>query len=132
MSVTTIVSGIVGISLKKTERRVDNLMEELEYIHKLVSQGQEADKRIKNALKIAGMEINRTQLIVMANNHELHSDDAIATYLTYRFAEIKMKTLISTDSKNKFKLTTDLLEILNTSIPCGKKMSIKLHEFDKL
>jgi len=120
-SVSTIVSGIVGISLKKTETRVDKLMEELEYIHKLVSQGQEADEHIKNALKIAGMEINRTQLIVMANKHELHSDVAIATYLTYRFAETKMKALISTDSKNKFELTTDLLEILNTSIPCGEK-----------
>jgi hypothetical protein len=120
-AVTTIVSGIVGISVKKTQRRLDHLMEELENIHKLVSQGQEADKHIKNALRIAGMEINRTQLIAMANNHELHTDVAIATYLTYRFAEIKMRTLISSDSENKFKLTTDLLEILNTSLPCGEK-----------
>jgi hypothetical protein len=123
---TAIVGGAIGISkLVETEEKVDNLMEELDYIHKLTAQGQEADKHIKNALKIAGMEINRTQLIRMADNHELHSDIAIATYLTYRFAEIKMKTLTSTDSKNRFKLTSDLLEILNTSMPCGEKCPLK-------
>ena len=101
------------------EKRLRSFVDELNIIHRQVIQGIEADFHIKNALKIAGVEMNRTQLFIEAQSNNLKSDVTLATYLSYKMAEIKLILQNSTNEFGFFRLTKQFLDIVNTSLPCG-------------
>ena len=75
---------------------------------------------ITNALKIAAVEMNRTPLFIEAQAQNLRSDVALATYLAYKMAEVKVTLLKSTNQFGYFKLTDECLKTVNTSLPCHK------------
>ena len=64
--------------------------------------------------------MNKTQLFADAQANNLKSDVTLATYLSYKMAEIKLILRNSTDESGYFRLTDKFLQILNTTLPCGK------------
>ena len=123
------MSGVGGYFIFKTrkmEHRINNFVEDLKQIHSQVLKGFEIDDHIKNALKFGGIEINKTQLILNATRNELNSDIALATFLSFKFAEIRLIIEKSTNSNGMFVLSKQFLEILNTSLPCGDECPTNL------
>ena len=119
-----ITAGYFTWQLRKVENKVTYLIEELNQINKQVLQGKEADKHIKNVLSLVGMELNRTELIAKATNKEINTDIALAAYLAYKFATIKLDIQSSVDSNGNLIITDKILNILNATLPCAEACPI--------
>ena len=104
--------------IANTKAKVNDLIRQLDMIKETVSQGLDASNHIKSALRIAGREMNRTQLFAEAEINNLKSDVTVATYLAVKMAEIKNIIDNSANKHGYFGLTEEFLNIFNTSLPC--------------
>ena len=109
---------------RKYEKKLNKFVVELTDLHDRVMRNQDSDLHIKNALQIVGIELNKTQLLAAAERNELTSDVTVATYLSYKFAEIR-RILESSDFGSEYTVTQEFLSILNSSLPCAKSCPVE-------
>ena len=107
-------------------KRLDEFIVQLDIIRSRVGQGLEAEEHITNALKIAGLEMNKTQLFMDMEAKRIHSDIALATVIAHQLATMKLTIRNSVDSFGQMRLTEELLSGLNTTLPCGLKCPVNM------
>ena len=105
--------------INSNRKQIEQLVKELDILHFKLSQGLEAERHIKAALEIAGLEINRSQLMTEVESNNLRTDLAISTYQAIKLSEIKAVMISSINKNGYFRLTDDFMAILNASLPCG-------------
>ena len=105
----------------KVEAKLSVFVKQLDQINKLVLEEENADQHIKAALQLVGVELNKTQLIIDAQNNQIRSELAYATYLSFKMAEIKKCIEGSTNEFGFFQLTKEFLDILNATLPCDQE-----------
>jgi hypothetical protein len=98
----------------------------LNNINQIALEGRNADAHIKNSLNFMGIQMNKSHLIHLANTQKLDSDIAIATYLSYKFARIQLTIQSSLGENGLFHITSEFLEMMNTTLPCNSNCPIEL------
>ena len=72
------------------------------------------------------MDFNKTQFFAEAERNALQSDVSIASYIAFKLAETKLTVTNTTRNGGAFRLTEDLLKLLNTTIVCGNESPLDL------
>ena len=119
LGITALGTGTGILIYELTKLDYKRLESELNSIREKVRLGIDAEEHIIKALKLGGIEMNKTQLFIDYKAKNIKSDIALATIIAHELAVLSRTLSETSKERGIFKLTDDLLRIMNTTLPCG-------------